>query len=81
MDSWEELLISGILRRVREAFGEVSFTRLVWFTENFEKTVLPFLRGDFDALLKDRIPPMPLREIDAAQYLLERDLRKPPDAP
>lgn len=81
MESWEELLAAHIAQHVLEPLRGLSFTRLVWLTENFERAVLPFLRGDLDRHLKGVIPPMPLREIDSQQWLLERHTIKPPEAP
>jgi len=81
MERWEEFLAAGIACQVQRALGGLSFTRLVWLTENIERAVLPFLRGDLDRHLKGVIPPMPLREVDAAQFMLERDIAKPFGSP
>jgi hypothetical protein len=81
MADWEEYLSTEILRRVRSELSNLSFTRLVWLTENFDRTVAPFLRGDFDVHMKGEVPQMPLREIDAETYMMERDFRKPSDSP
>lgn len=81
MVDWEDQLAASLAESARKMLGQLSFTRLVWLTENFHKAVVPFLRGDFDRHLKGAIPPMPLREIDAEQWKLERHTAKPPEAP
>lgn len=81
MSSWHRLLVTEIVKRTRDVLGDLTFTRLVWLTENFDRTVAPFLRGDLDKHLEGIISPMPFKEVDEEEYMMEREFAKPPEAP
>jgi hypothetical protein len=81
MREWEDMLAKSLSKKIIEALRELSFTRLCWLVENYRCTVVPFLRGDFDRLLREVIPSMPLRQINAEDWLRERDLFKPHGSP
>ncbi|MEA3249817.1 MAG: hypothetical protein U9Q03_05715 [Patescibacteria group bacterium] len=81
MISWSEDLAAGVAKKAFEVLIGLSFTRLVWLTENFDRAVVPFLKGEFDKNLVGSIPLMPLKEVDEEQYMAEKEFDKPHGSP
>jgi hypothetical protein len=82
--SWKKVMVEDISRRVMRFVAEcdLSFTRLKWILENWDQTVIPFMRGDFDESLKGKLPPMPIKKHDdPEEWLEDRERRKPAGAP
>ena len=72
MDTWEVMLAKDLAQRAGEVLVGLTFKRLRWLAENFDKVVVPFLRGELDERLRGIAPLMIDSRQTAEDFMRER---------